>query len=148
MEMKDKLNFESIQCGDQLPEVEQHISQEDIWHYAVASLDMNPVHCSPEWCQKAQVFDMPETVQHGQMTLSLMAKVITNWAYCSGGRMQTFEVKLIKPVPVNSTCTYGGEVTELHPVGGGKDFVTVNLWAVNQDKEKVAVGTARVIIPQ
>jgi acyl dehydratase len=146
--MADKLNFESIKCGDLLPEVVQHLSQEDIWHYAVASLDMNPVHCSPEWCQKAQVFGIPETVQHGQMTLSLLAKVITDWAYPSGGRMKTFEVKLIKPVPVDSTCTYGGEVTELHPVGNGKDFVTIELWAMNQDGEKVAVGTAQVIIPQ
>jgi phosphate acetyltransferase len=146
--MADQLTFESIKCGDILPEVKQHLSQEDIWHYAVASLDMNPVHCSPEWCRTAQVFGIPETVQHGQMTLSLLAKVITNWAYPSGGRMKRFEVKLIKPVPVDSTCTYGGVVSELHPVGRGKDFVTVDLWATNQQKETVAVGEAQVIIPQ
>lgn len=146
--MKDRLTFESIKCGDKLPTVKQHLSQEDIWHFAVASLDMNPVHCSPEWCQKSQVFGIPETVQHGQMTLSLLAKVITNWAYPSGGSMKTFEVKLIKPVPVGSTCTYGGEVSELHPVGKGKDFVAIELWATDQDGDKVAVGKAQVFIPQ
>jgi acyl dehydratase len=62
--------------------------------------------------------------------------------------MKRFEVKLIKPVPVDSTCTYGGVVSELHPVGRGKDFVTVDLWATNQQKETVAVGEAQVIIPQ
>jgi len=146
--MKDKLTFESIKCGDELPTVRQHLSQEDIWHFAVASLDMNPVHCSPEWCRKAQVFGFPETVQHGQMTLSLLAKVITNWAYPSGGTMKMFDIKLIRPVPVGSTCTYGGQVTELHPVDKGKDFVAIELWATNQDGDKVAVGAAQVIIPQ
>jgi acyl dehydratase len=146
--MAGKLVFASIKCGDQLPTVQQHLSQEDIWHFAAASLDMNPVHCSPAWCEKAQVFGFPETVQHGQMTLALMTKVITNWAFSSGGRMKTFEAKLIKPVPVNSTCTYGGEVSELHPVGKGKDFVAIDLWAIDQDGDKIAVGTAKVIIPQ
>ncbi len=146
--MKNKLTFESIKCGDKLPTVIQPLSQEDIWHFAVASLDMNPVHCSPEWSRKSQVFGIPETVQHGQMTLSLLAKVITNWAYPSGGMMKTFEVKLIKPVPVGSTCTYGGEVSELHPVQKGKDFVAVELWATDQAGDKVAVGKAQVTIPQ
>jgi len=146
--MKEKLTFQSIQCGDKLPTVTQHLSQEDIWHFAVGSLDMNPVHCSPEWSRKARVFGIPETVQHGQQTLSLLTKVITNWAYPSGGTMKTLDVKLVRPVPVGSTCTYGGEVTELHPVEKGKDFVAIDLWATNQDGDKVAVGTAQVIIPQ
>lgn len=146
--MKDRLTFESIKCGDKLPTVRQHLTQEDIWHFAVGSLDMNPVHCSPEWCRKSRVFGIPETVQHGQMTLSLLAKVITNWAYPSGGSMKTFEVKLIKPVPFGSTCIYGGEVSELHPVGKGKDFVAIELWATDQDGDKVAVGKAQVFIPQ
>jgi 3-hydroxybutyryl-CoA dehydratase len=146
--MMDKLTFASIKCGDVLPEVEQHITQEVIWHFAVTSLDMNPVHCSPEWCKTAQVFGTPKTVQHGQQTLSLLSKVITNWAYPSGGRMKRFEVKLVKPVPVDSVCRYGGAVTELHPVGKGKDFVTVELWGKDQDGDKVAVGEAQVIIPQ
>jgi hypothetical protein len=49
---------------------------------------------------------------------------------------------------VGSTCTYGGEVSELHPVKKGKDFVAVELWATDQDGDKVAVGNAQVIIPQ
>ena len=146
--MADKLTFDSIKCGDVLPEVKQQISQENIWHYAVASLDMNPVHCAPEWCKTAQVFGMPVTVQHGAQTQSLLSKVITNWAYPSGGVMKRIESKFIKPVPVNSTCTYGGAVTELHPVGKGRDFVTLELWAKDQDGGKIAVATAQVVIPQ
>jgi len=145
--MAQKLTFESVKCGDVLPEVKEHVSQEVIWKHAVASLDYNPVHTHPEWCKTAQVFGLPVPVMHGNETMSLMATVITNWAYASGGRLKKLEVKLIKPVPVGSTCTYGAVVSEKHPIGKGKNFVVLDLWAANQDGEKVAVGTAQVTLP-
>jgi len=46
--MAQKLTFESVKCGDMLPEVKEHITQEVIWKHAVASLDYNPVHTYPE----------------------------------------------------------------------------------------------------
>jgi acyl dehydratase len=145
--MTDKLTFESVNCGDILPEVKQNITQEDIWKHAVASLDYNPVHTHPEWCETAQVFGLPDTVMHGNQTMSLMATVVTNWAFPVGGWLKRIEVKLFKPVPVASTCTYGAVVTEKHPIGKGEDFVTLDLWAMNQDGEHVAVGTAQVFLP-
>lgn len=145
--MADRLTFESVNCGDMLPEVKQHVDQEAIWRHAVTSLDYNPVHNAPEWCQTAQVFGLPVTVMHGNQTMSLMATVITGWAYPVGGRLKRMEVKLIKPVPVDSTCTYGGVVTEKHPIGKGQDFVVLDLWATNQDGDQVAVGTAQVTLP-
>ena len=145
--MAQKLTFESVKCGDVLPEVKEHVSQEVIWKHAVASLDYNPVHTYPEWCKTAQVFGLPVPVMHGNQTMSLMATVITNWAYASGSRLKKLEVKLIKPVPVGSACTYGAVVSEKHPIGKGQDFVVLDLWAANQDGEKVAVGTAQVVLP-
>jgi acyl dehydratase len=76
-----------------------------------------------------------------------MATVVTNWAFPVGGRLKRIEVKLIKPVPVASTCTYGAVVTEKHPIGKGEDFVMLDLWAKNQDGEHLAVGTAQVVLP-
>jgi len=144
-----KVSYESVNCGDVLPEVKQFLDQETIWKHAAASLDCNPVHTHPEWCKRARVFGLPVPVVHGNQTMSLMCKVVTNWAYPSGGRMKRMEVKLIKPVPVGSTCTYGGTVTEKHPVGekAGGNFVTVELWSKNQDGELVAVGEADVYLP-
>ena len=145
--MTDKLSFDSVNCGDSLPEIKQNITQEDIWKHAVASLDYNPVHTYPEWCKTAQVFGLPVTVMHGNQTMSLMTTVITNWAFPVGGWLKKIEVKLIKPVPVESSCTYSAVVTEKHPIGKGENFVTLELWAKNQDGEHVGVGTAQVVLP-
>jgi acyl dehydratase len=147
MEMVNKLTFTSVNCGDILPEVKQYISQEVIWKHAVASLDYNPVHTHPDWCKTAQVFGLPLPVMHGNQTMSLMATVVTNWAYPSGGWLKKMEVKLLRPVPVGSTCTYGAVIAEKHFDGEGKDYMRVDLWATNQDGGKVAVGTADVILP-
>jgi 3-hydroxybutyryl-CoA dehydratase len=147
MGMAKKLTFESVNCGDVLPEVKQHISQEVIWKHAAASLDYNLVHTDPEWCKTARVFGLPVPVMHGNQTMSLMTKVVTNWAYPVGGRLRRMEVKLIKPVPVGSTCTYGAVVAEKHPVGKRGNFVVLDLWAMDQDGDKVAVGTAEVTLP-
>jgi len=141
------ISFENVNCGDVLPEVRQHVDQETIWKHAVASLDYNPVHNNPEWCRTARVFGLPLTVMHGNQTISLMCKVITDWAYSSGGRMKRMETKLIRPVPVNTSCAYGATVTEKHPIGKGNDFVTLELWARDQDGNSVAVGTADVYLP-
>lgn len=146
MLMAEKLTFESVNCGDVLPEVEQHMSQEVIWRHAVASLDYNPLHTNPEWCKTARVFGLPVPVMHGNQTMSLMATVVTNWACPVGGRLKRMEVKLIKPVPVGSNCTYGAVVTEKHLIGKGGNFVVLDLWATDQDGDKVAVGTAEVTL--
>ncbi len=145
--MAEKLTFESINNGDVLPHVKHTATQETLWHHAVATLDYNPVHVAPDWVKTAQPFGIPETVQHGLQTHALLGKVLTDWYTPVGGRMKSFSAKLVKPVPVGTTCTYGAVVTEIHP--RGKDpFVRLDLYAENQDGQTIAVGWAEVIIPQ
>jgi len=55
--------------------------------------------------RKVLKFGPPVPVMHGNQTVSLMCKVITDWAYPSSGTLKDMDTKLIKPVPVNSTCT-------------------------------------------
>ena len=145
--MQKKITFGSVECGDLLPEVVQHVDQEIIWKHSAGSLDYNPVHNSPEWCRTAQVFGLPVTVMHGNQTMSLMCKVVTDWAYPSGGRMKRIESKLVRPVPVDTTCIYGATVTEKHPVGKGQDFVTLDIWAKDEQGNTVGVAEADVYLP-
>ena len=46
--MEKKITFESVNCGDVLPEVRQMVNQEVIWQHAAGSMDYNPVHNNPE----------------------------------------------------------------------------------------------------
>ena len=69
------ISFGEIQSGHSFPPVVQSYAQPAIDHYALASLDMNPVHTNEEWAARATVFGIPETVGHGMMTMSTLASV-------------------------------------------------------------------------
>ena len=144
--MIEKLNFESMNLNEQIPVVTKCITQEDIWRFAATTLDANVVHINPEWCQATKLFG-GTTVVHGNMTTALMMTVISRWAYPLGGKIKMFEVKLFKPVPPNSTLTFGGIVTEKHPIGEGRNFVVIELYAKNEKEETVAIGKAEVKLP-
>ena len=65
--------FSQIESGYEFPAVKQSYVQSAIDYYALASLDMNPVHTNGEWAARAKVFGIPETVGHGMMTMSTLA---------------------------------------------------------------------------
>ncbi len=73
-----KLTFDSVQVGDELPSLSRPVTQETFWKNAVASFDYNPVHCDPDWVATAQPFGIPHTVAHGMMTMSFMMSVASN----------------------------------------------------------------------
>ena len=141
------LSFESMELGTKLPEVIRHIDQDAIDRYAVASFDYNPIHIDPEWKRQADLPGGESTIAHGQMTMSFMAIVLTDSFYPVGGKISKIEAKYIKPVLPGDVITAGGTVTEKHFHGAGRNYVVIEIFAENQNKDKVAVGEAEVILP-
>jgi acyl dehydratase len=144
---KMDLNFDKVELGTRLPDVVRHINQDAIDRFAVGSFDYNPIHIDPEWKRKVDLPGGKSTIAHGQMTMSLMATVLTDWAYPVGGKITKLEAKYIKPVLPGDVITSGGMVTEKHFHGPGKNFVVIEIFAQNQRGEKVAVGEAEVVLP-
>jgi acyl dehydratase len=142
-----EIKFEKVELGTRLPDVVRNISQEIIERFAVASFDYNPIHIDPEWKRKMDLPGGKSTIAHGQMTMSFMASVLTDWATPAGGRVSKIYAKYIKPVLPGDVITSGGVVTEKHFHGPGKNYVVVEIYAQNQNGEKVAVGEAEVILP-
>jgi len=141
------LSFETIELGTRLPEVIRHIDQDVIDRYAVASFDYNPIHIDPEWKRQVDLPGGESTIAHGQMTMSFMATVLTDSFYPVGGKITKIDAKYIKPVLPGDVITSGGTVTEKHFHGAGRDYVVIEIFAENQNKEKVAVGKAEVMLP-
>lgn len=122
--------FSETSIGTKLPTITQHYSQQAIDHYAVASLDMNPVHTNTEWAARAQVFGMPETVGHGMMTMSALASVVTR-AWGAGPAVRFVDAKFTKPVKVGETISITGVVKQKHYNGEGKNYLTVSVKATD-----------------
>lgn len=137
--------FSEIDTGAELPPTELCYEQAVIDRYALASLDMNPVHTNEEWAGRAQVFGMPETVGHGMMTMSSLASVVTRaWGPVSanGGSVRFVDATFTKPVPVGETVVSKGVVKKKHYHGDGKNWVEVRVEA--RDTVGDVIGVADV----
>src|SRR5258708_39321416 len=138
-------SFRQIEPGYTFPVVTQSYVQSAIDHYALASLDMNPVHTNEEWAARARVFGLPETVGHGMMTMSTLASAVTRqWGVIgkNGGSIRFVDAKFIKPVKVGETLTAIGKVKSKHYHGAGKGWVLVVVEA--KDTSGDLVGLAEV----
>ncbi len=116
----------------------QNYLQETIDRYALASLDMNPVHTNTDWAARAQVFGLPETVGHGMMTMSSLASVVTRqWGVVSanGGHVRFVEAKFTKPVKVGETVVASAKLKSKHHHGPGKNWVRISVEARDSQKE-------------
>jgi len=139
--------YSQVNIGDELPAIKQLVSQDVIDRYAVTSLDYNPVHTNIDWCTRAQVFGMPCTVGHGMFTQSLMASVVLRAWGAGSATFRTMEAKFTKPVPVGTVLRCEGKVKELHPIGPGRNFVTVEMQALDPAGNVMGIATANVHLP-
>jgi acyl dehydratase len=140
------IRFQDVAVGMQLDGFQQHISQDYIDRYAVASLDLNPVHIDPEWAARAQVFGQPRTVLHGMATMSLMASVVTrSWgAMVAITRMRS---KFVKPVWVDQTLSLKGAVRDLHYLNPGRNYAVVLVEATDAANDLVGICEFDVRLP-
>jgi 3-hydroxybutyryl-CoA dehydratase len=145
--MSESLKFEDIELDYELNPITREISQEVISMFGCGSLDFNPIHMDPVWAKNVNLFGFGKTIGHGQLTISLLTQVITNWCYKSGGRLKSIDIKLIWPIFSGETVTFGGKVIAKHPRKKGMSFVDLELYADNQKKKRIAAGKAQVYLP-
>jgi phosphate acetyltransferase len=136
--------FAEIEAGYAFTPLKQSYAQDDIDRYALASLDMNPVHTNEEWASRAQVFGIPETVGHGMMTMSALTSVVTRqWGVAGdGGSVRFVDAKFTKPVKAGETVTATAKVKRKHHHGPGKNWVQIAVEA--KDSSGDLVGLAEV----
>lgn len=174
--MSERVTYDTVEVGDNLPSIERTPSQENFNRFAVAGLDFNPVHTDPDWIKATKdvsekfftsIWDIEENVAHGLLTMSWMSSLVTDWVLEDGGFMTCIDASLARPVTSGTTVTVTGEVTEKHPTGdpraayhqysdappsvderSGDNFVTVEISAENQAGNPVGKAEAIVRLPE
>jgi acyl dehydratase len=140
------IRFQDVNVGMQLEGFEQYISQDFINRYAVASLDLNPVHIDPDWAARAKVFGQPTTVAHGMATMALMASVVTR-AWGPAVAITRMKSKFTKPVWVNQMLKLRGVVNDLHYLNPGRNYAVVHVEAIDAEKDLVGLCDFDVRLP-
>jgi acyl dehydratase len=144
------ITFKNIEAGFKFPLVVQSYVQSAIDHYALASLDMNPVHTNEEWAARAKVFGIPETVGHGMMTMSTLASVVARaWGVIAkdGGSIRFVDAKFTKPVKVGETVTATGTVKRKHYHGPGKNWVQIAVEAKDSTGDLIGLADVGYNLP-
>lgn len=139
--------LDDIKTGDKLAPVAYDVTQELIDLYGVASLDLNPVHMNPDWCERAQVFGTPKTVQHGMMSMSFMTSVVLR-AFGPLAEIIAIDSKFTKIGPVGASITCAGKVRDIHVLGNGNDYAIVTVEATDQDGDTVGISEIQVRLPR
>ena len=139
--------LDDVKTRQELKPIVYEVTQDLIDHYGVASLDLNPVHMNPSWCERAQVFGTPKTVQHGMMSMSFMASVVLR-TFGPLAEIMMVDSKFTKHGPVGCTITCTGNIQDVHLLGNGNDYAVVKIRAQDQVEDTVGITEVHVRLPR
>lgn len=137
--------LDDLTTGQALEPITYDIDRVD--RYGVASLDLNPVHMNPDWCERAQVFGTPKPVQHGMMSMSYMTSVVSR-TFVPLVDISAIDSKFTKIGPIGEVITCKGKVRDLHALGNGKDYATITVEARDSVGDVVGVSEIQVRLPR
>jgi acyl dehydratase len=133
-----KLAELTIGDSHEIPVVEE-LSRTQLVMYAGASGDYNPLHTDEVYA--TTVAGYPSVIAHGQLTMGLTAKVITDWI--DDGELSGFGVRFKRQVWPGDTLTATATVSAVEDQEGAH-MVELEVSTVNQNGESVMTGYARL----
>ncbi|MBB5161561.1 MaoC/PaaZ C-terminal domain-containing protein [Mycobacterium sp. AZCC_0083] len=134
------MKLAELTIGDshEIPVVEE-LSRTQLVMYAGASGDYNPLHTDEVYA--TTVAGYPSVIAHGQLTMGLTAKVITDWI--DDGELSGFGVRFKRQVWPGDTLTATATVSAVEDQEGAR-MVELEVSTVNQNGEPVMTGYARL----
>ena len=117
------------------------ITDKDIFRFADASGDYNPLHIDDGYARKSK---FGRRVAHGILTAGLISTVLSREIPGIGAIFLQLNIKFLKPVYINDTITAKAIVEEII----SPDRVRLMVACVNQHGQDVAIGNAIVVPPK
>lgn len=130
----------SLEFGDK-GSFTKTISEADVFAFADASGDHNPLHIDEEYARRS-VFG--RRIAHGILTAGIISSLLGAVIPGLGTIFVELQIRFLKPVYLGDTVTANGTVTEIINPKRVRLFVA----CVNQHGEDVAIGNAIVIPPK
>ena len=130
----------TLQVGDS-GEFTKTITEHDIFEFADASGDFNPLHIDEEYAKRT-VFG--RRVAHGILTAGIISTVLGGEIPGLGTIFVELHIQFRKPVFIGDTVTARATVMEII----NPKRVRLLVACVNQNGEDVAIGNAVVIPPK
>src|SRR5436853_2170066 len=121
MTVGEKVPFDDVWVGDQLPPLSKVVRREDVKAYADASGDQNPLHQDDNF---ARSVGFPGIIAHGMFTMAHLATTLTRWAG-EPASLKRIKVQFRAVVYMDETIQAGGTIAALDPE---TRIATVDVW--------------------
>ena len=137
-----QIYFEDVEVEDEIPAIVKNPTRAQLFMYSAISWNIHRIHYDSEYAKKEE---HPTVLVHGPLQGAFLGQYITDWispsgtlkkiAYSNRGRVFPEEPFIMK-----------GRVTGKH-TEGEQNLVECEIWGENKTGERVAVGSATVILP-
>jgi acyl dehydratase len=134
--MKNKINFDKIAVGEEIPSLEKHPTTRQLVMWAGASGDYNPIHYDREFALSRSLTGV---VVHGQLSTAFICQMLSDW-YGQKGTLKKLNVTYKGLNFPGDTLVCHGTIREKSDDG----IVALDVRVENQRGEKTVVGSALV----
>jgi 3-hydroxybutyryl-CoA dehydratase len=139
--------FDDLQVATRIDGPSYAVSRESIREFCEASLDFNPLHLDDDYMKdRFGKTTFGGIIMHGMNNFGLLTRMLTDWAYETGGIHRRLETRWLVPVKPGDTIRPAGEVKAKLKTQKSR-WVTVTVEVTNQRGEIVASGEALVEFP-
>lgn len=140
--MAQELFFEDVNVGDQIPKLEKPpVDKNQIWRYAGASGDFNPLHMDDEWGNLA---GLGGRIAHGMLLMGFAGQAVTN--YVPKKYLTRFSVRFGGMTRSGDVITVTGSIKDKR-TDKGKNLITGEVVAADQNGDVKVTGTFEAALP-
>jgi acyl dehydratase len=139
---KEQVYFEEVEVGWELPSIVKDITLPQMAMYSAVCWDFAPIHYDSG---TAQNIGFRAAFTDGPMETAFLCQVVTNWIGMQGG-LKKISANYRGMVFPGDTLTCRGKVTRKYKEGN-EELVECEVWAENQEGQKVIYGTAVIALP-
>ena len=138
----DAPTWETINEGDELPELHKTPTVTDLVSYSAGSGDFNPLHHDYDFPQSKAIGTI---IVHGRYKYAAMGEMVSNWLQ-HGGRIRKISCQYRGMDFPNKPLVIQGRVASKSEDNGEK-LVNLHLWTLNEDGKKTTPGWVTVVFP-
>jgi len=142
LENRAQVYFEEVKVGLKLPSIVKEITLPEMAMYAAVCWDFMPIHYDSG---TAQSFGFRAAFADGPMETAFLCQVVTDWLGMQGV-LKKISANYRGMVFPGDRLTCEGEVRRKYKEGE-ENLVELEVWADNQESQKVVYGTAVAKLP-
>ncbi|MGD0073622.1 MAG: MaoC family dehydratase N-terminal domain-containing protein [Candidatus Binataceae bacterium] len=135
------IDFETLKVGDTLGPEHLFVGKQHTRLFVRAAHMDSPRFTDDDWARSQ---GLPGAILPGNMSLSLLTKLLTDWIGNANARLVRLGTTYRSPVVTEHTVTMQGFVTHTNPAERTAD---IDLWMENEDADRLVIGTATVHFP-